>query len=115
MIIFTVLKDHFCKGKESEGWTFEHNEGRENPGFWDEQSSWMVVRRGVWDWEQVCRTGKEVGLFLNVELQGLWHTEMEVKCGQMSQERNLGCRDRSGTPLHEGDSPERTRSMQREE
>ena len=46
--------------------------------------------------------------FLNVELQGLWHIEMEVNCGQMSQERSLGCRDRSGNHLHTGDSPERT-------
>ena len=74
-----------------------------------------------WLWEGACGIGsrfveqeKKLNSFLNVELQGLWHIEMEVNCGQMSQERSLGCRDRPGNHLHEGDSPETTCSMQRE-
>lgn len=90
MTIFTVLKDHFCKSKESEGWTLSIMRAEKT------QVSGVSSQVG-WLREGACGIGsrfveqaKKLNSFLNVELQGLWHTEMEANCGQMSQERNLG-------------------------
>lgn len=120
-ISFLIL-DHSCNpcgicwgrwigGREDIGY-----KGKETPGFWAEQQSWEShhsLRWDMWDWEQGCRTRKEVEfIFVISRFRALWGIKIEIFCNKCllseAHKRSLGCRFGSGNHIYEWNFPVRT-------